>query len=155
MGLKISEKYTFSYIPVGHIYIAPPTTTKDFYKQRRRWFWSVITARDQISEMSHRVYAMYFYMYIVGVTGMISLALFPLTLLFRFSVSEPLAVAWLLNLICFLSYYQFGAMYLGSKKYAAILLILIIPVAFYEGLTILYSLFTRPNFQTFETIKKV
>ena len=54
MGLRISEKYIFSYIPMGHIYIAPPTSTKDFYKQRRRWFWSVLTAKDQICGISKR-----------------------------------------------------------------------------------------------------
>ncbi len=42
MGLKICETGVFCHIPMGNIYIAPPTTVRDYYKQRRRWFWSVV-----------------------------------------------------------------------------------------------------------------
>ena len=43
----------------------------------------------------------------------------------------------------------------GNAAISTLMFILTIPVAFYDGLTIIYSLVKRPDFKTFETIKKV
>lgn len=155
MGLEISKRYSFSYIPSGHIYIAPPTTAKDYYKQRRRWFWSIFKNEGKVRKLSLRTYLLYIYMYAVGVTGFLSLALFPITLFVDAYITTPILALCIINIIAFFGYYQFGAARCDQKTCSMVLLLLQIPIAFYDGFTILYSLVTRPNFQTFETIKKV
>lgn len=155
MGLEISKKYTFCHIPAGNIYIAPPTTAKDFYKQRRRWFWSIFKNDGKVRRLSLRTYLFYIYMYLVGVTGLIGLIMLSTYILMDIHITPMILLVTILNIAGFTSYYQFGALYNGSRKYSLILFLFQIPVAFYDGFTILYSLVTRPNFQTFETIKKV
>ena len=94
-------------------------------------------------------------MYLVGVTGLIGLIMLSTYTLMDIHITPMILLVTILNIVGFTSYYQFGALYNGSRKYSLILFLFQIPVAFYDGFTILYSLVTRPNFQTFETIKKV
>ena len=95
------------------------------------------------------------YMYLVGVTGLLGLVMLSMYALLDVSINPTIMLISILNIVAFTSYYQFGALYNGSRKYALILFLLQIPVAFYDGFTIIYSILTRPDFQTFETIKKV
>ncbi|UAL07026.1 MAG: glycosyltransferase family 2 protein [Candidatus Methanogranum gryphiswaldense] len=155
MGLKISQKYTFDHIPMGKVFIAPPTTVKDYYKQRRRWFWSVIHNDGVVRRLSPVTFVVYMYMYLVGVLGLISLCLFPILLLTQIYLSPIVIVLCVINIVCFFGYYQYGASFLNSKKVSLILLAVQIPIAFYEGFTVLYSIIRKPDFNTFETIKKV
>lgn len=155
MGLSISKEGTFEYIASGNIYIAPPTTTKDYYKQRRRWFWSIFKNDGRVRSLNLKTFAFYMYMYVAGVIGLISLVMFPILLISQDHVDSTLILLSIINIVCFFTYYQFGAMEHGSKKVSIVLLTLQIPIAFYDGFTIFYSLVTRPNFQVFETIKKV
>ncbi|MDY0293649.1 MAG: glycosyltransferase family 2 protein [Candidatus Methanomethylophilaceae archaeon] len=155
MGLEISKRYGFCHIPAGNIYIAPPTTARDYYKQRRRWFWSIFKNDGKVRRLSLRTYLFYIYMYLVGVTGLAGLVMLSVYILSDIYISPTILLLCILNIVAFMGYYQFGALYNGSRKYALILFILQIPVAFYDGFTIFYSLLTRPDFQTFETIKKV
>ena len=155
MGLEISKRYKFCHIPAGNIYIAPPTTARDYYKQRRRWFWSIFKNDGKVRRLSPRTYLFYMYMYLVGVTGLLGLVMLPMYALLDVSINPTIMLISILNIVAFTSYYQFGALYNGSRKYALILFLLQIPVAFYDGFTIIYSILTRPDFQTFETIKKV
>lgn len=155
MGLNISRRHEFAYIPFGNIYIAPPTTVRDFYKHRRRWFWSVLKDHGQIRALSRKTKFFYNYMYVNGVLGVISLLLFPFILVFVNGLTPLLIALAIVNFVCFISYYQFGAMQMHSAAISALMLLLQIPVAFYDGLTTVYSLATRPDFTTFETIKKV
>lgn len=155
MGLSISKNYTFTYIPEGYINIAPPTSAKDYYRQRRRWFWSIFKNEGRIAELSLGTYLFYVYLYVVGVTGLIGFLILPYSIIFHPSLVTVLTPFWIINIICFFAYYQFGGMHLGSKKHSLKLLILQYPIAFYDGLTIIYALLIHPNFNTFETIKKV
>lgn len=155
MGLNISKKYTFSYIPSGYIFIAPPTTMKDYYKQRRRWFWSIFKNDGKVRRLSLRTYLLYIYMYAVGMTGLMSLILFPLLIFINAYITPTIMALCIFNIVAFFGYYQFGALYCEHRRCNPVLLIMQIPVAFYDGFSIFYSLMTRPDFQTFETIKKV
>jgi cellulose synthase/poly-beta-1,6-N-acetylglucosamine synthase-like glycosyltransferase len=155
MGLKIAHKYSFSYIPSGHIYLAPPTTAKDYFKQRRRWFWSIFKNDGIVRKLSLKTYLFYIYMYAVGVTGLISLTLFPVLIFVDAYITPVILALCIINIISFFGYYQFGAVRCDHMSCSFVLLMMQIPIAYYDGLTILYSLITRPNFQVFETIKKV
>ncbi len=155
MGLKISDRYRFAYIPYGHIFIAPPTTMRDYYKQRRRWFWSIFKNDGKVFKLSHGTYLTYVYMYLVGITGLLSLMLFPILIFVNAYVTPLMMALCIFNIIAFFGYYQFGALHCKSEHCSLVLLVMQIPIAFYDGFSIFYSLITRPNFQTFETIKKV
>ncbi|MCQ2078491.1 MAG: glycosyltransferase family 2 protein [archaeon] len=155
MGLRISEKYTFGHIPMGNIFIAPPTTARDYYKQRRRWFWSLLHNDGVVRRLSFRTWFFYMYMYFNGVVGLLLLGIFPYMLLFADSLSEYIVLMCIINFVNFYAYYQFGALYMRSPSISLLMFMLQIPVAFYDGFTILYSLVKRPDFNTFETIKKV
>jgi cellulose synthase/poly-beta-1,6-N-acetylglucosamine synthase-like glycosyltransferase len=155
MGLEIAKRYRFGAIPSGHVEIAPPTSIKDYYKQRRRWFWSIFKNEGKVRKLNIRTYLTYLYMYIVGMTGLIGFFLLPYSILFEPSLTPLLTPFWIVNTLCFFSYYQFGAYYHGSVKYSIILFFLQFPIAIYDGLTPLYALLFRPDFTTFETIKKV
>jgi cellulose synthase/poly-beta-1,6-N-acetylglucosamine synthase-like glycosyltransferase len=154
MGLNLSKKYHFSLVPIGNIYIAPPTTTKDYFKQRRRWFWSILNNDGKIRKLSPGTYLFYIYMYINGVLGLIMLMAFPLILMFTEFSGLMVAVS-VMNVASVYAYYQFGASYMHSLPTSVLMFILQVPVAFYDGLTTIYALVKRPDFTTFETIKKV
>ena len=155
MGLEIANRYRFTDIPCGNILIAPPTSATDFFKQRRRWFWSIFKNDGKVRKLSGRTFALYLYMYFVGLTGSIGVLIWPITLIFVPHLPLTLAPFWILNAICFFSYYQFGAAYHGSVKTSVTLFALQLLVAFYDALTVIYALVSRPDFTTFETIKKV
>jgi hypothetical protein len=155
MGIQISKKDRFGYVPWGHVAIAPPTTAKDFYKQRRRWFWSIFHNDGRLSSMSRSTWFMYFYMYFVGITGVFGFLLLFYSLLFQPDIWYWLWPLWVTNLFCFFAFYQYGAWHLGSKRIAVLMVILMFPVAFFEGGSIIYALVKKPDFNTFETIRKV
>jgi len=155
MGLSISKRYTFEVIPMGHIYIAPPTSVTDYYKQRRRWFWSLMNNKGVVRRLSLRTWLFYMYMYINGFFGLIALCAFPFMMLYANELSDFTIFIALFNMLCFFAYYQFGATYMHSIPISFTLFVLTIPVAFYDGMTSVYALLRPPDFTTFETIKKV
>ena len=155
MGLEISKRYRFDYIPTGHIFIAPPTSVTDYYKQRRRWFWSIFKNDGKVRALSPKTYLVYMYMYLAGMSGLLGLILFPT--LVTAGVDIPPAVLFLsiMNFVFFMLYYQFGAFENNDLWCALALLVLQVPVSFYEGFTSVYALIRPPDFEVFETIKKV
>ena len=155
MGLLISKKYNFSDIPDGHIYIAPPTSVTDYFKQRRRWFWSLMNNHGVVRRIDRKTWLFYMYMYINGLLGLFSLLLLPVMIYFADGLSEFTHFIAIVNLLCFYSYNQFGATYMHNLAISAMLFILTIPVAFYDGMTSIYAILRPPDFKTFETIKKV
>lgn len=155
MGLSVSKRYRFDDIPDGHIYIAPPTSVTDYFKQRRRWFWSLMNNRGVVRRLSFKTWLFYMYMYINGFLGLISLLIIPIVMLFAGGLSDFTHMVAVLNIIFFFAYYQFGATYMHSLSISAAMFVLTIPVAFYDGLTSVYALVRPPDFTTFETIKKV
>ena len=86
--------------------------------------------------------------------GLIMLLAFPLILMFTEFSGLMVAVS-VMNVASFYAYYQFGASYMHSLPTSVLMFILQVPVAFYDGLTTIYALVKRPDFTTFETIKKV
>ena len=155
MGLSISKKYTFAEIPVGHIYIAPPTSVRDYYKQRRRWFWSLMNNKGVVRRLSFRTWLFYMYMYINGILGLLCLCLFPVLLFMAPGLSDFTQFIAVMNMVCFFAYYQFGATFMHSASISIAMFMLTIPVAFYDGMTSIYALIRPPDFKSFETIKKV
>ena len=155
MGLYIAKKYKFASIPAGHIYIAPPTSVRDYFKQRRRWFWSLLNNRGKVRRLSFKTWIFYMYMYLNGLLGLFALLLFPVVLLLNSGMATFTHFIAVFNILCFCAYYQFGATFMHNGAISALMFILTIPVAFYDGMTIIYSLVKPPDFRTFETIKKV
>ncbi len=155
MGLSIADKYRFDVIPVGHIYIAPPTSTRDYYKQRRRWFWSLMNNKGVVRKLCFKTWLFYMYMYVAGMLGLIDLCLFPILFITMPDLSVFTQFIAVFNLLCFFGYYQFGAAYMHRLSISVMMFLMTIPVAFYDGMTSVYALLFPPDFTTFETIKKV
>ena len=155
MGLNIAKKYKFGNIPTGHIYIAPPTSVRDYFKQRRRWFWSLLNNKGVVRRLSFKTWIFYMYMYLNGMLGVFALLIFPVVLIMNAGLGTFTHFIAVFNILCFTAYYQFGATFMHNSAISTLMFILTIPVAFYDGLTIIYSLVKRPDFKTFETIKKV
>jgi cellulose synthase/poly-beta-1,6-N-acetylglucosamine synthase-like glycosyltransferase len=155
MGLNIAKKWGFGYIPVGHIYIAPPTSVRDFYKQRRRWFWSLLNNKGVVRRLSFGTWALYMYMYVNSIMGLFSLLMLPFFFVFADGLSGFTMLIAMVNILNFYAYYQFGATHLRSISISAMMFLLTVPVSFYEGITSIYALVRPPDFTTFETIKKV
>ncbi len=155
MGLYIAKRYTFGNIPTGHIYIAPPTSVRDYFKQRRRWFWSILNNKGNVRRLSFKTWLFYMYMYLNGILGLCSLFMFPIVLLVNHGMTPLTHFIAVFNIVCFYAYYQFGATYMHNAAISAMLFILTIPIAFYDGMTTVYALARPPDFKTFETIRKV
>ena len=155
MGLSIAERWDFGFIPVGHIYVAPPTSVRDFFKQRRRWFWSILNNKGVVRRLSPGTWTLYMYMYVNSVLGMVSLLMLPYFFIFEGGLAGITTLVAIINILNFYAYYQFGATHLRSIAISAAMFMLTIPVSFYEGLTTVYALIRPPDFTTFETIKKV
>lgn len=156
MGQNIHKHgYRFGFIPFN-IYISPPTNTKDFYKQRRRWAYSLIWSIKEIRAI--RPIALYWllYRYITTWTGLVGLLILPYTLSPFTPVNLPIWVYAIsvFNTISYFSTYQYGAAKV-KKRYMPIMLVMQLLVAAYEGLTFPFGLLFPPDKMSFDVIKKV
>jgi cellulose synthase/poly-beta-1,6-N-acetylglucosamine synthase-like glycosyltransferase len=153
MGNLISRKYGFSRIPF-HVYVSPPLSARDFYRQRRRWLMAIVYARKKLWSVSRRLMAFLFYRYIVGWTGMLGLAYVIYSIFFRLPLPPVILAISLFNTASYFMVYQYGALR-TKKKYSPIVLILQYVVAFYEGATLWYALLFPPDRNGFDVIRKV
>ena len=154
MGINIPERgYSFCYIP-DYIYISPPTSVKDFYKQRRRWTYSIMSNRKLISRINRKSMAFIVYRYAVGWTGLVGMTLWFIDLIMgqRFPIEVTLFGGF--NLVMSLMIYEYGV-WQTQRKYVPLMALMLIPIAFYEGGTFVYTLLKPPRRDTFDVIRKV
>jgi cellulose synthase/poly-beta-1,6-N-acetylglucosamine synthase-like glycosyltransferase len=151
MGQKIlANGFRFGLIPYN-IYISPPLNTKDFYKQRRRWMYGVLWSLDLLPDK--KMTAFLLYRYTIGWAGFFGVFMLIIGLLTRPVLNSFFLVLGLINLVSYFLVYQKGVMD-TNKKYILIMLLLQIPIAIYEGGTLVYSTFFKPDKTKFEVIKK-
>ena len=153
MGNLVSRKYGFERIPY-HIFISPPVSAKDFYKQRRRWLTAIMLARKKLWHISHRLMFFLFYRYIVGWVGLFGFAFLVYGVLFGLNIPFILMVMAIFNTVSYFAVYQYGAL-TTNKKYAPLALVLQYGISLYEGLTFWYALLFPPDTSKFDVIKKV
>lgn len=153
MGLSIRAKgYSFGRIP-DYIYISPPMSTMDFYKQRRRWSYSIMSNRKTIYRLNKKTMLFTMYKYIIGTLGIIGLIFWGIDILMGVSFPFPLTIIGIYNMAVSIIIYEYGV-FNTNKKYALSMLLLLIPVAFYEGGTFIYMMLRPPKKDTFDVIKK-
>ena len=151
--LIVKNGYRFGYIPFP-IFIAPPTTVRDFYKQRRRWIVSMLWASTYIKKINRKMFYWLIYRYAVGWTGFFGVFLLIPSILFHFHFPLFLSVISGINTFCYFVFYQYGAIKTG-KKWSPIMLALQFFIAIYEGGTLFYSLIYPPDKNVFDVITKV
>ena len=152
MGNMISVRYGFSRIPY-HVFISPPLSARDFYRQRRRWLMAIVYARKKIWSVSHRLMIFLFYRYVVGWTGVMGLAYVLYSIIAKFTLPLPLLLISLFNTVSYFLVYQYGALR-TNRRYAPLMLLLQYAVAFYEGATLWYALIFPPDTKKFDVIRK-
>lgn len=156
MGQSVVQRgYSFGFIP-HRVYIAPPTSARDFYLQRRRWIFSLLWSLGPIRRIRPGVVSWLMYRYVTSWTGFIGLVILPLTIL----ALVPLAVpVWIIgisifNTVSYFASYLYGA---GTTRPAIMWkqLVLQLPVAAFEGGTVVWGAVQPPNASSFEVIQKV
>ena len=145
--------YRFAHIPYN-ILIAPPITTRDFLKQRRRWTWGIFAAWSRVTKLSRATMAWVLYRYSVGWTGFASFYLFVYSVAVHIQIPLWLEVVATTNLVVYFAYYQVAAMK-TQLRYMPLMFVLQFPVALYEGLALPYAVLFPPNQKAFETVVKV
>jgi cellulose synthase/poly-beta-1,6-N-acetylglucosamine synthase-like glycosyltransferase len=152
MGNLVSKKYGFGRIPY-HIFISPPLSAGDFYKQRRRWLTAIVYARRKLWDISPRLVLFLFYRYIVGWTGIFGIGYVIYSLVFGFIMPVPILVMSLFNTVSYFAIYQYGALQ-TNRKYSPVMLILQYVISIYEAATLWYSLIYPPDTSKFDVIRK-
>jgi cellulose synthase/poly-beta-1,6-N-acetylglucosamine synthase-like glycosyltransferase len=152
MGNLVSKIYGFARIPY-HIFISPPLTAGDFYKQRRRWLTAIVYARKKLWNISPRLVLFLFYRYIVGWTGIMGIGYVIYSLIFGFTMPISILVMSLFNTFSYFAIYQYGALQ-TNKKYSPIMLILQYAISIYEAATLWYALIYPPDTSKFDVIRK-
>ncbi len=153
MGQNIYSKgYKFDFIP-GGIYIAPPTNTRDFYNQRRRWHHHFFESIHLGYKLHKSATAWFAYQYSMGWAMALGLGIWIYVLIARPSIYPILFYITTFNLIVSFGLYQYAAYYIKKLKYHLLMLLLQIPVTVYYSLTFFYYLLKKPKSDIY--IKKV
>ena len=151
--LVVKKGHVFGFIP-HPVFIAPPVSARDFYKQRRRWIMSILWANKKIREIDPLAMDWFLYRYAVGWTGILGVIMFGLGVVFGFTLPWPVEAVLGFNLLSYFLFYQYGTLK-TSKKFMLPMALLQVPVAIYEGGTLIYSLLYPPKKDSFDVITKV
>ncbi|MBX8645961.1 MAG: glycosyltransferase [Thermoplasmata archaeon] len=154
MGQMIVRSgHSFGFIP-HPIMIAPPVSARDFYKQRRRWIMSILWSSRRIREIDAKTMDWFLYRYAVGWTGVLGFLVFVACIFYGLVLPLPIYIILVFNLGSYFLFYQYGSAR-TSRKYMIPMALLQLPVALYEGGTLIYSLLFPPARDSFDVITKV
>lgn len=155
MGQNIAARYyRFGFIPHA-TRVAPPLSTVDFLKQRRRWIWSTLTCWRQVAALDRFACFWVLYRYAVGWTGFMGFSLLVLNpLLWGVPTPLPVFCVGAFNLSVYFASYQYGAMK-TARRYMARAFALQLAVSAYEGMSLPYSILFPPDRNGFDVIRKV
>lgn len=152
MGQLISLKHKFAYIH-GGIFIAPPLTYSDFYKQRRRWAFNFLKSL-KIELKANFLSTVYFiWQYSTG--WLISLGFIAWIYILITKINIPTILIWLtsFNLLVTFIMYLYGSLQVKNLKYSILMILLTIPIELYQSPIFFYRILCPPK--EFIVIKKV
>lgn len=154
MALKIRHRgHSFGLIP-AYVLISPPTSRRDFFRQRRRWLFSFMRAHREIRDASSPSLFFGLYRYMLGWTGFIGLYLLIADYVLHAPLVPLIFGLSVFNLASYFVAYQYGASSVHSVRQSVLMFALQFAVAFYEGGTLCYSAFRPPALGSFEVIRK-
>ncbi|MHB1471352.1 MAG: hypothetical protein ACYCSA_09990 [Thermoplasmataceae archaeon] len=136
-----------------HVFISPPLTARDFYRQRRRWLTAIVYPRKKLWNISRRLVLFPFYRYIVGWTSIFGIGYVFYLLIFGLSMPVPILAMSLFNTASYFAIYQYGA-FQTNRKYSQIMLLFQYAISIYEGTTLWYALIYPPDTSKFDVIRK-
>ena len=115
MGQRlVALGYTFGRIPFP-FYIAPPTSTVDFYRQRRRWTYSTLWAAPKVWAIRPVSILWILYRYAVGWLGFSGLTVLLYVLVGRLPVPPLIIALAFINLISYMGVFVYGGVQTGRK----------------------------------------
>ena len=122
---------------------SPPTSAADFYKQRRRWTYSIMDNRGTIQGLDRKAMLFILYRYAVGWTGVIGMTFWFADTILGARKSLFYTIGGVFNLAMSLIIYEYGV-FNTNRRYAIWMALMLIPIAFYEGGTFIYMLLKPP-----------
>jgi len=155
MGQRIfAAGHSFGYIP-GYVMIAPATTAKDFYRQRRRWVDHFFKSIKDVWKVRKAAVLWFTYLYIFGWGSLTGLIIWAMVLLVGYNPPLPILIILTYELIMAFVSKQYGAWTVKEKRYRIIMLMMQIPVTVFESGTFFYWVLARPKGTKDYTIAKV
>ncbi len=133
--------YNFGYIP-GYLYIAPVTTTVDFFRQRRRWMHHFFVSFHQAIGMSWFPVIYITYLYMGGFLPLLGLGLWATTIVNHVVVPFWLTVPLTYELVMSFGITLYGAWQHRVSPWFLAAFVLQVPVSFYLIATWFYFVFT-------------
>lgn len=152
MGQTIALKYKFAYIH-GDIFIAPPLSYSDFYKQRRRWAFNFLSSLKMELKINPMSTLYFIWQYSTG--WLISLGFIVWVYILLSRIAIPNLLIWLtsFNLLVVFIMYLYGSLQVKNLKYSILMLLLTIPIELYQSPIFFYRILRPPK--EYVVIKKV
>lgn len=152
MGQMIALKYKFAYIH-GDIFIAPPLSYSDFYKQRRRWAFNFLSSLKMELKINPISTLYFIWQYSTG--WLISLGFIVWVYILLSRIAIPNLLIWLtsFNLLVVFIMYLYGSLQVKNLKYSILMLLLTIPIELYQSPIFFYRILRPPK--EYVVIKKV
>lgn len=152
MGQKLREAgRTFGHIP-AHIYIAPPTTSRDFFRQRRRWFTFFHRSVRQSWKMNRAATAWLLVREVSAPATLVGLAVWIAVIALGVHVPTPLVAACIANMGGSVAVSQYGAYRTDSLRNQLLAAALILPASVFQAASWVYAMTTRVV--SFDTVVK-
>lgn len=152
MGQRLREAgRTFAHIPAC-VYIAPPTTTKDFFKQRRRWFTFFHRSVGQSWRMNRTATAWLLLREVSAPATLLGIGIWVAVVLTGVQVPSYLVLACVANMGGALAVGQYGAIRTGGGKNQVLAAALSLPASVYQAASWVYAVTTKAH--SFDTVAK-
>ena len=115
---------------------------------------SILWSSRRIREIDAKTMDWFLYRYAVGWTGVLGFLVFAACIFYGLVLPLPIYIILVFNLSSYFLFYQYGSAR-TSRKYMIPMALLQLPVALYEGGTLIYSLLFPPARDSFDVITKV
>ena len=149
----VKQGYSFDFIP-GGIFIAPPTSARDFFNQRRRWMHRFFASIRKSWQLNQGATVWFVWQYLFGGAVVAGLLTWVTIAAVAAHPSYALLGGTTLCVLVTLFAYQWQASQTGKLRWNLAALALFVPAAAYTSLTFFYYCFTRRPRQWI-SIKKV
>lgn len=148
-GRRATREFRFGFLN-EFITIAPPKSIKDFFKQRRRWFWGQVSA-FRLVDRSQKIFILV--RYLTAILGVFSYFFILIDQIITLEFSSGVRIIFMANTMGWMFYYIIGNyLTLKSVKWLLITVLLSFPAGMIESFALLYGLFSKPT--GFDVIRK-
>lgn len=153
MGQRLREEgCTFGHLAAS-VYIAPPASASDFFRQRRRWFRFFHRSLGR-SWASNRAATSWLLLREASAPATVfGVFVWATAIVERASIPAPIIALCVANMIGSVAISQYGAYRVAGVKNHLLAAALVLPASVYQALSWFYAMLTRTT--TFDTVRKV